>query len=64
MGSIQMEETKPTFPAEANSESYARQLDAKCHMREFRNDFIIPTKKSLTNKQLHTPGKFSRMRYT
>ncbi|RDW84497.1 kynureninase-2 [Coleophoma cylindrospora] len=47
---------KPTFPAEANSQDYARSLDAKDHMRSFRERFIIPSKANIKAKKLAKPG--------
>ncbi|KAG9232435.1 kynureninase [Amylocarpus encephaloides] len=54
MGSIATETPraeKPIFSADANSLEYARSLDAKCHMREFRSKFIIPSKEHTKSKK-------------
>jgi kynureninase len=58
MGSIATEEhvAKPTFPAEANTLEYAQSLDAKDHMRGFRDKFIIPSKANIKTKKLAKPG--------
>lgn len=58
MGLILQHNIKPSFPAEANSEEYARKLDSQDSLAKFRNDFIFPTKKSLKNKNLHKPGPY------
>lgn len=51
MGSIELPtHLKAIFPSEANSEEYARSLDAKSSLRHLRDDFVIPTKKSLKTK--------------
>lgn len=41
---------KPVFPAEANSAAYAKSLDSKAF--SLRDQFIIPSKRDLTRKQL------------
>jgi kynureninase len=59
MGSIAPEEqrvAKPTFPAEANTLEYAQSLDAKDHMRKFREQFIIPSRANIKTKKLAKPG--------
>jgi kynureninase len=64
MGSIANEQpdllkmAKPTFPSEANTQEYAQSLDAKDHMRSFREKFIIPSKANLKAKKLAKPGKW------
>lgn len=40
------------FPANANTISFAQQLDAQDKLAYLRNDFIIPTKGSLKKKSL------------
>ncbi|KAK1659124.1 kynureninase 2 [Colletotrichum godetiae] len=40
------------FPANANTVSFAQQLDAQDKLAHLRNDFIIPTKASLKKKSL------------
>lgn len=59
MGSIAIEPqcTKPSFPAEANSLEYAQSLDAKDHMRSFREKFVIPSKTNIKAKKLSKPGE-------
>lgn len=52
-------ESKPQFPADADSESYAQQLDSQDPLRSFRDKFIIPSKANLKSKALAKPGKFS-----
>ncbi|KAL1652020.1 Kynureninase (L-kynurenine hydrolase) [Diplodia intermedia] len=49
-------ESKPQFPADADSESYAQQLDSQDHLRSFRDKFIIPSKANLRSKSLAKPG--------
>lgn len=59
MGSIAIEQqqtTKPSFPAEANTLEYAQSLDAKDHMRSFREKYIIPSKTNIKAKKLSKPG--------
>lgn len=59
MGSIELPtHVKATFPAEANSEEYANSLDAKSPLRHLRDDFVIPTKKSLKTKTAVRHGIF------
>jgi kynureninase len=48
---------KPTFPTEANTLEYAQSLDAKDHMRHFRDQFIIPSKANIKSKKVAKPGK-------
>jgi len=48
--------TKPTFPKEANTKEYAESLDAKDHMRSFREKFIIPSKANIKATKLEKPG--------
>lgn len=52
-------ESKPQFPAEADSENYARQLDSQDPLRSFREKFIIPSKANLRSKILAKPGMLS-----
>lgn len=52
-------ESKPQFPADADSSSYAQQLDSQDPLRSFRDKFIIPSKANLKSKALAKPGKFS-----
>lgn len=62
MGSIAVEQThtvKPSFPAEANSLEYAQSLDAKDHLRSFREKFVIPSKENIKSKKLSKPGQLS-----
>ncbi|CAG7927036.1 unnamed protein product [Penicillium olsonii] len=47
---------KPTFPAEAAKQEYAASLDAEDALREFRNQFIIPSTANLATKKLAKPG--------
>lgn len=56
MGSIMPGDVKHSFPADANTEDYARQLDSQDPLAKYRDDFIVPTKASLKNKSLQTPG--------
>ncbi len=60
MGSIMPEEPqetgKPSFPVEANTLEYAQSLDAKDHLRSFREKFIIPSKSNIKTKKLMKPG--------
>jgi len=62
MGSIEQQtavaETKPIFPSSATTIEFAESLDAKDHMREFREQFIIPSKANLKAKKLAKPGLF------
>ncbi|KAG4412465.1 Kynureninase (L-kynurenine hydrolase) [Cadophora malorum] len=61
MGSIMPEEQqqqqtiKPTFAQEANTLEYAQSLDAKDHMRSFREKFIIPSKSNIKTKKVVQP---------
>lgn len=61
MGSIAMEHsgkvTKPTFPSEAVTKEYAQSLDAKDHLRNFREKFIIPSKANIKSKKVAKPGE-------
>jgi kynureninase len=60
MGSIAIDlpqSVKPAFGADANSIEYARSLDAKCHMRSFREKFIIPSKADMKAKKVVKPGR-------
>jgi hypothetical protein len=62
MGSIATEQSplkmaKPSFPSEANTKEYAQSLDAKDHMRSFREKFIIPSKANVKSKRVAKPGK-------
>jgi kynureninase len=63
MGSIAVEEQqqmkKPSFPAEANSLKFAQSLDAKDHLRSFREKFIIPSKANIKSKTVSKPGQFA-----
>lgn len=54
-------ESKPQFPAEADSESYARQLDSQDPLRSFREKFIIPSKANLRSKVLAKPGMLTQL---
>lgn len=62
MGSVATEqhtlskETKPTFPSGAGTLDYAKEQDAKCHMRRFRDQFIIPSKANLKATKVEKPG--------
>jgi kynureninase len=59
MGSVEqpsMKVEKPSFPSEANSLEYAQSLDAKDHMRKFRDQFIIPSKANIKATKLAKPG--------
>lgn len=49
--------SKPVFPAEAASQEYATSLDAADPLREFRDQFIIPSKANLATKKLAKPGE-------
>jgi kynureninase len=66
MGSIevsvrpQVAEPKLKFSADANTEAYARNLDAEDPLRSFRDKFIIPSKANLKSKGLSKPGETSR----
>ena len=64
MGSIGTEQSqsptkmaKPSFPSEANTKEYAQSLDAKDHMRSFREKFIIPSKANIKSKKVAKPGQ-------
>lgn len=60
MGSIELPtRLKASFPVEANSEEYAKSLDAKSPLKHLRDDFVIPTKKSLKTKTAKRHGIFS-----
>lgn len=65
MGSIAKEEQpstkveKPTFSSKANTLEFAQSLDAKDHMRRFRDQFIIPSKANIKTKKLAKPGSFT-----
>jgi hypothetical protein len=48
---------KPVFSEEAASQEYAASLDAADPLREFRDQFIIPSKANLATKKLAKPGK-------
>ncbi|PQE28699.1 putative Kynureninase protein [Rutstroemia sp. NJR-2017a WRK4] len=59
MGSVEqpsMKVEKPSFSSEANSLEYAQSLDAKDHMRKFRDQFIIPSKANIKATKLAKPG--------
>jgi kynureninase len=60
MGSLGTEDLhqvgKPTFPDEANTLEYAKSLDAKDHLRTFRDQFIIPSKSNIKAKKVVKPG--------
>jgi hypothetical protein len=62
MGSIANEERQsmknPSFPFEANTIEYAKSLDAKDHLRSFREKFIIPSKSNIKSKRVVKPGLF------
>lgn len=61
MGSIMPEEQqrfKPAFAKEANTLEYAQSLDAKDHLRSFREKFIIPSKSNTKTKKVVKPGLF------
>lgn len=59
MGSIESPTRfKANFPAAADSEEYAKALDAKSPLKNLRNDFVIPTKKSLKTSTATRHGKF------
>lgn len=49
--------SKPVFTAEAASQDYAASLDAADPLREFRDQFIIPSKANLATKKLAKPGE-------
>jgi hypothetical protein len=49
--------SKPVFPGEAASQEYAASLDAADPLREFRDQFIIPSKANLATKKLAKPGE-------
>ncbi|TVY13556.1 Kynureninase [Lachnellula arida] len=59
MGSIstaeQQQMKKPSFPDEANTLEFAKSLDAKDHLRSFREKFIIPSKTDIKLKNLSKP---------
>jgi kynureninase len=63
MGSIATEQqsplkiAKPSFPSEANTKEYAQSLDAKDHMRSFREKFIVPSKANIKSKKVAKPGQ-------
>ena len=42
----------PKFPTNANSLEFAQSLDAQDSIRHLRDEFILPTKKSLKKKSL------------
>ncbi|KAJ5383397.1 hypothetical protein N7517_001308 [Penicillium concentricum] len=48
--------SKPVFPTEAATQDYAASLDAADPLREFRDQFIIPSKANLATKKLAKPG--------
>ena len=56
MESTKVVNRKIIFPPEANTEEYARLLDSQDPLCSFRDKFIIPTKKSLKEKNLAKPG--------
>lgn len=64
MGSIAEEKQpsikveKPTFSSKANTLEYAQSLDAKDHMRRFRDQYIIPSKANIKATKLAKPGSF------
>jgi hypothetical protein len=55
-GSHSMTPEKPIFPPGADSQQYAVSLDAKDHLRSFRDQFIIPSKGNIKAKKLEKPG--------
>lgn len=57
--SLSTKEVKPTFPSgtESNTLEYAQAQDAACHMREFRDKFIIPSKENIKAKKISPPGR-------
>lgn len=42
----------PKFPSDANSLDFARNLDSQDKLSHLRDEFILPTKKSLKKKAL------------
>lgn len=52
----QQQTIKPTLAQEANTLEYAQSLDAKDHMRSFREKFIIPSKSNIKTKKVVQPG--------
>lgn len=42
----------PKFPTEANSLDFARNLDSQDELSHLREEFVLPTKKSLKKKAL------------
>jgi len=53
--------SKPTFPKEAKTIEYAESLDAKDHMRLFRDKFTIPSKANIKATKLAKPGMITTM---
>ena len=47
---------KPSFPGGSTTYEYAQSLDAKDHLRLFREKFIIPSKANIKSKKLAKPG--------
>lgn len=44
--------SSPKFPSDANSLEFAQKLDSQDSIRHLRDEFIIPTKRSLRKKAL------------
>lgn len=44
--------SSPKFPQDANSLDFARNLDSQDKLSYLRNEFVLPTKKSLKKKSL------------
>jgi kynureninase len=57
LGTEDLQQTgKPTFPDEAITLEYAKSLDAKDHLRLFRQQFTIPSKSNIKAKKVVKPG--------
>lgn len=51
------------FPSNANTTEFAKELDAQDSLRHLRDEFTLPTRKSLKKKALDgtLPGKSARL---
>jgi hypothetical protein len=55
---VAQKETKPTFPSEANTLEYAQEQDRRDPLRNFRDQFIIPSKANLKATKVEKPGMY------
>jgi kynureninase len=53
--------SSPKFPHDANSLDFARNLDSQDKLSHLRDEFVLPTKKSLKKKSLD--GSIRKYKY-